>query len=67
MARHFVRYRRLMDLWGERFDGRFIELSYEGVAEALAIPVGTAKTRMRRALQQLRTTLGVNVTKESLR
>ena len=32
MARHFVRYRRLMDLWRERFDGRFIELSYEGVA-----------------------------------
>ena len=43
------------------------ELTYEGVAEALAIPVGTAKTRMRRALQQLRSTLGVNITKESLR
>lgn len=29
-------------------------LSFEGVAEALAIPVGTAKTRMRRALHRLR-------------
>tara|TARA_R110002096_G_scaffold251967_7_gene444930 strand:+ start:343 stop:978 length:636 start_codon:yes stop_codon:yes gene_type:complete len=37
------------------------ELSYEGVAEALAIPVGTAKTRMRRALQQLRSALGASV------
>jgi RNA polymerase sigma-70 factor (ECF subfamily) len=43
------------------------ELSYEGVASALAIPVGTAKTRMRRALQQLRMALGVPVTKENLR
>jgi len=43
------------------------ELTYEGVAEALSIPVGTAKTRMRRALQQLRSTLGANITKESLR
>lgn len=44
------------------------DLTYEGVAEALAIPVGTAKTRMKRALQQLRTTLkGEVVTKESLR
>jgi RNA polymerase sigma-70 factor (ECF subfamily) len=43
------------------------DLTYEGVAEALAIPVGTAKTRMRRALQQLRATLGVPVTKENLR
>ena len=29
-------------------------LSFEGVAEALSIPVGTAKTRMRRALHRLR-------------
>jgi len=48
------------------------ELSYEGVAEALAIPVGTAKTRMRRALQQLRMALGATAslklgTKENLR
>ncbi len=43
------------------------ELTYEGVAEALSIPVGTAKTRMRRALQQLRSGLGIHVTKESLR
>lgn len=35
------------------------ELTFEGVAEALAIPIGTAKTRMRTALQKLRTALGV--------
>lgn len=35
------------------------ELSFEAVAEALAIPVGTAKTRMRSALQKLRSVLGV--------
>ncbi len=35
------------------------ELTFEGVAEALAIPIGTAKTRMRTALQKLRQTLGV--------
>ncbi|HEX5050498.1 MAG TPA: RNA polymerase sigma factor [Planctomycetota bacterium] len=34
------------------------ELTFEAVAEALAIPVGTAKTRMRSALQKLRQTLG---------
>lgn len=43
------------------------DLTYEAVAEALAIPVGTAKTRMRRALMQLRQTLGVAITKENLR
>lgn len=42
------------------------ELSYEGVAEALSIPIGTAKTRMRRALQELRTMLHTPITKESL-
>ena len=42
------------------------ELSYEGVAAALSIPVGTAKTRMRRALHELRLALGVPVTKENL-
>jgi RNA polymerase sigma factor (sigma-70 family) len=42
------------------------ELSYEGIAEALAIPTGTAKTRMRRALHQLRTALGAPATKEDL-
>jgi RNA polymerase sigma factor (sigma-70 family) len=36
------------------------ELTFEGVAEALAIPVGTAKTRMRAALQKLRAALGAN-------
>lgn len=30
------------------------ELSFEAIAEALAIPVGTAKTRMRTALRRLR-------------
>ena len=30
------------------------ELSFEAIAEALAIPVGTAKTRMRKALARLR-------------
>jgi RNA polymerase sigma-70 factor (ECF subfamily) len=34
------------------------ELSFEAVACALAIPVGTAKTRMRSALQKLRQALG---------
>jgi RNA polymerase sigma-70 factor (ECF subfamily) len=40
------------------------ELSFEAVAQALAIPVGTAKTRMRSALQKLRHKLGVSVTRE---
>jgi RNA polymerase sigma-70 factor (ECF subfamily) len=35
------------------------ELTFDGVAEALSIPVGTAKTRMRAALQKLRMALGV--------
>ena len=34
------------------------ELSFEAVANALAIPIGTAKTRMRSALQKLRQRLG---------
>jgi RNA polymerase sigma-70 factor (ECF subfamily) len=42
------------------------ELTFEGVAQALAIPVGTAKTRMRSALQKLRTALGVAPAKEGL-
>ena len=33
-------------------------LTFEAVAEALSIPVGTAKTRMRSALQELRQRLG---------
>lgn len=41
------------------------ELSFEAVAEALAIPIGTAKTRMRSALMKLREKLGV--TQESVR
>ena len=35
------------------------ELSFEAVAEALAIPIGTAKTRMRSALAKLREKLNV--------
>lgn len=33
------------------------ELTFDAIGEALGIPVGTAKTRMRRALAELRTTL----------
>ncbi|MCY4198997.1 MAG: sulfotransferase [Gammaproteobacteria bacterium] len=29
MARHFVRYHRLMDVWRQRFGGRFLDVSYE--------------------------------------
>lgn len=43
------------------------ELTFEAVAEALAIPIGTAKTRMRTALQKLRQTLGVGNRVEDLR
>ena len=39
------------------------ELTFEAIAAALAIPVGTAKTRMRSALHKLRTTLGADITK----
>ena len=35
------------------------ELPFEAIAATLAIPVGTAKTRMRSALQKLRQSLGV--------
>ena len=37
------------------------ELTFEAVAAALSIPVGTAKTRMRSALQKLRQALGAHV------
>ncbi len=40
------------------------ELTFEAVAQALAIPIGTAKTRMRSALQKLRQTLGATVRSE---
>ena len=44
------------------------ELTFEGVAEALSIPIGTAKTRMRTALQKLRLVLGVaHSTEERIR
>ena len=35
------------------------EMTYEAIAEAVAIPIGTVKTRMRSALKQLRESLGV--------
>jgi len=35
MARHFVRYHRLMGCWRERFTGRFLDVSYEGVVSDL--------------------------------
>lgn len=43
------------------------ELSFEDVAAALAIPIGTAKTRMRSALQKLRHTLGTQGHCEEIR
>jgi RNA polymerase sigma factor (sigma-70 family) len=43
------------------------ELTFEAVAHALAIPVGTAKTRMRSALQKLRQTLGATARREESR
>jgi hypothetical protein len=35
MARHHVRYQRLMSLWRERLPGRLIEVGYEAAAEDL--------------------------------
>jgi Tfp pilus assembly protein PilF len=35
MARHFVRYHRLMAVWRERFAGRILEVRYEDVAADL--------------------------------
>ncbi|MEQ8861115.1 MAG: sulfotransferase [Pseudomonadales bacterium] len=35
MARHFVRYHRLMDVWRSRFPGRFYDIGYEDVAADL--------------------------------
>ncbi len=35
MARHHARYRRLMQVWRERFPGRFIDISYEETARDL--------------------------------
>jgi len=32
MAKHFVRYYRLMDIWRQRFPGRFLDVRYEEVA-----------------------------------
>lgn len=40
------------------------ELSFDAVARALAIPVGTAKTRMRSALSRLRGQLGASPANE---
>jgi tetratricopeptide (TPR) repeat protein len=36
MARHYVRYHRLMALWRERFPGRFHDIEYEAVAADVA-------------------------------
>ncbi|WP_019529291.1 tetratricopeptide repeat-containing sulfotransferase family protein [Dasania marina] len=35
MARHHARYRRLMDVWRERFPGQFFDISYESTASDL--------------------------------
>lgn len=35
MARHHVRYRRLMQLWRDRFPGRFFDITYEDTARDL--------------------------------
>ena len=35
MARHHARYRHLMDIWRERFPGRFLDISYEDTARDL--------------------------------
>jgi hypothetical protein len=35
MARHHARYRRLMDVWRERFPGRFYDICYEDAASDL--------------------------------
>jgi tetratricopeptide (TPR) repeat protein len=35
MARHFVRYHRLMTVWRERFPGRFLDVRYEEVVTDL--------------------------------
>ena len=35
MARHHARYRHLMNLWRERFPGRFFDISYEDTARDL--------------------------------
>ena len=43
------------------------ELSFDAIATELAIPVGTAKTRMRSALGKLRTSLGATSQQESHR
>jgi predicted Zn-dependent protease len=35
MARHHCRYRRLMDVWKERFGDRFFDISYEAIVSDL--------------------------------
>lgn len=35
MARHHLRYRNLMDIWRQRFPGRFFDISYEATARDL--------------------------------
>lgn len=40
------------------------EQTFEAIAQALAIPLGTAKTRMRAALAKVRAAMGVNTTRQ---
>ena len=40
MARHHVRYRRLMDAWRERFPGQFVDVDYEAL---VSDPEGTLR------------------------
>jgi len=35
MARHHVRYRHLMSTWRERFEGRFLDITYEDTVSDL--------------------------------
>ena len=46
MARHFVRYYRLMDIWRQRFPGRFLDVRYEEV-------VADVETESRRIINYL--------------
>lgn len=46
MARHHCRYRRLMDVWRERFPGRFLDIAYEDT-------VADIETNARRLIEYL--------------
>lgn len=34
LARHYLRYRKLMDVWRERFPGRFVDVAYEQLVQS---------------------------------